>query len=177
MSDRSLYFYRCRWVNPEGQLYEGRATYPHTDKQGRHERPIRNTRSPRSEGNEGTHAVDNVQLNATVNDYNLRISECLCLHVGINLGTVGEARRHAPAPKTSSRWDNPEGKMYMGRAAYPHADKQVVGTIPWARNKKSPRSEESEGQTKSTMHRTGALGTPQTSPVNLRYAQCGLACA
>ena len=94
-----------------------RAAHPHADKQGRHERPIRNTRSPRSEENGGTYVVDNFQLNATNNNYNLRISECLCLHVGMNLGAISEARPRAPAAETSSRWDKPSGKMYKGRAA------------------------------------------------------------
>jgi len=73
-------------------MYKGSAAYPHADKQGQHGRPIRNTRRPRSEENKGTHAADNVQLNGNNTDYNLRINECPCLHVSVNLGAVGEAR-------------------------------------------------------------------------------------
>ena len=80
-----------------GQMYKGTDAYPHADKQGRHERLIRNTRSPRSEEKEGTLAVDNVQQNVTNNDYKLRISVCVCvclrLCVGVNLDTDSEARR------------------------------------------------------------------------------------
>ncbi len=67
-------------------MYKGRAAHPYADKQGQHEGPIRYTMSPRSGETEGTHAVDNVQLSATNNDYNLpTISECLCLHISVNL--------------------------------------------------------------------------------------------
>jgi hypothetical protein len=112
-------------------MYKGSAAYPHADKQGQHGRPIRNTRRPRSEENKGTHAADNVQLNGNNTDYNLRINECPCLHVSVNLCAVSEARRCAPAAETSSRWDKPEGKMYKGSAAYPHADKQGIRSLSY----------------------------------------------